>query len=448
MKVTIENSTTVKPIYDPSPPPPSTAYIPLSAFDKVAYDAHVAIIYAYRPPAMPTATLKLGLQRVLAVYREWAGRLGMNHKGETVVLLNDQGVRFVEASMDSRLDQTLTLLKPSQALQSLYPSLKGIEELLQVQVTRFACGSMVIGFTAHHSVADGQATSSFLVAWGRVCRGLDIGPLPLHDRISYFIPRDPPKIEFDHFGAEYTSKKIVEDEASRFNNVALDDIVVHKVHFSADFLTKLKARASISCPPSDITNNNKRATYSTFECVIAHLWRAITKARSVSAYETTHLKISVNGRSRMNPRVPNQYFGNLVLWAVPSAKVKDLLREPVSHAAKLIHEAIAKVNDSYFRSFIDFTTSKVKHDPDIVTTASVEKPALCPDIEVDSWLRLPFCDLDFGCGSPYMFMPMYYPTEGNIFLLPSYIGDGSINAFVPVFKDQLDTFRQNCYILD
>ncbi|KAK4785999.1 hypothetical protein SAY86_002688 [Trapa natans] len=445
MKVKIESSTTVKPAYDLSPRVPSDAYISLSAFDKVAYDSHIGVIYAYRPPPMPTATLKLGLQTVLAVYPEWAGRLGKNHRGEAAILLNDRGVRFVEASVSSRLDQTLTLLKPSPALLNLHPPLKGIDELLQVQVTRFACGSVVIGFTAHHSVADGQATSNFLVAWGKACRGLDIGPLPIRDRSSFFIPRDPPAVEFDHFTTEYTSRKIYEEEMARLSCIEPNDIVMQRVHFSVDFLVKLKARAGSA-------DESRPRRYSTFVCLVAHLWRAITRARSLSSDDTTQLSLSVNGRSRMNnPRVLNQYFGNLVLWAVPKARVKDLLREPLPYAARLINDAITMVDGGYFQSFIDFAATKLRSDAeavDVIPTAAVDKPVVCPDLEVDSWLRIPFYDLDFGCGSPYVFMPTYLPNEGCILVLPSYVGDGTIDVFAPVFKDQLDAFRQNCYILD
>ncbi|KAK4784366.1 hypothetical protein SAY86_018734 [Trapa natans] len=451
MKMMIVSSTSVKPTYDCSPPPSTTAHIPLTAFDKLAYDGQEGIIYAYRPPAVPTATLKQGLQKVLSVYREYAGRFGKNQKGEDVILLNDRGVRFVEASVDIRLDQSMaSLLKPSRALLSLHPPMKGVDELLQVQITRFACGSMVIGLTAHHKVADGHSAGNFLVAWGRACRGLDIGPLPLHDRSSIFTLLNPPQNnEFDHHWMEYTSKRTLDLKGEAG---LLDDIVMHKVHFSAGFMRTLKARASQSSKSSepDIGNyNDKRPTYSTFECLSAHLWRAITRARSLNAHETTQMRIAVNGRSRMNPMVSNEYLGNLVLWATPKAMVKDLLAQPIFHVAKLIHEEIAKVDERYFRSFINFTEStKFKDDPDTILISAVGNPVICPDVSVNSWLRLPLNDLDFGCGSPYMLMPTYYPIEGLIYILPSYVEDGSIDVFINLFTGQLDPFTQNCNVLD
>ncbi|CAL5436207.1 unnamed protein product [Camellia sinensis] len=434
MKVRKESSRILKPIYEGTPPP-TNGYIPLSVFDKVTYDTHIAVIYAYRPPTPPNTTLELGLQKALSVYREWAGRLGKNDKGDSVILLNDEGVRFVEASVDSTLAESMPF-KPSSTLLALHPSLKGVAELVQVQLTKFTCGSLAVGFTGHHLVADGHATSNFLVAWGQVCRGLEISSLPLHDR-TIFSPRDLPSFEFEHEGVEFMSKKLKKDYPLVDNLV--DDIVVHKVHFTLEFLAKLKAKAS--------SMNGTDKPYSTFESLVAHLWRAITKARSLNNFETTNVRISVNGRTRLNPRVPNEYFGNLVLWALPSAKVKDLLREPLPYAAKLIHDAVAKVNNNYFKSFIDFANYKVEEE-DLIPTADVDESILCPNLEVHSWLRFPFYDLDFGGGCPYIFMPSYFPTEGLMFLLPSFIGDGSIDAFIPLFQDNLASFKQICYSQD
>ncbi|OAY38125.1 agmatine hydroxycinnamoyltransferase 1 [Manihot esculenta] len=439
MKVKIESTRIIKPIYEGMFPPSTSQFIPLSVFDRVTYNTHIAVIYAYRPPTPTNAIIELGLQKALSEYREWAGRLGEDEKGDPVIFLNDKGVKLVEASVDCMLDQLLPL-KPSPVLLSLHPSLKDVEEHVQVQLTRFTCGSLVIGFTAHHSVADGHSTSNFLVSWGKACRGLDMSPFPLHDR-TIFKPRKPPIFEFEHIGAEFKNKNACPNHYA--DNFSDDSIIVHKVHFTMDFLSNLKARAS------SLSNNGlQNKPYSTFESLVAHLWRAITKARGLGGYKTTHVRISVNGRMRMSPKVPNEYFGNLVLWAFPTAKVKDLLREPLPYAAKIIHEAIAKVNDNYFKSFIDFATHKAEKEEDLVPTAEMNKSVLYPNLEVDSWLRFPFYDLDFGGGSPYLFMPSYFPTEGMIFLLPSFIGDGSIDAFIPLFQENLATLKEIVYSLD
>ncbi|CAK9150492.1 unnamed protein product [Ilex paraguariensis] len=336
--------------------------------------------------------------------------------GRPVILLNDEGMRLVEASVDSTLDQAMPL-KPSESLLSLHPSLKGVVELVQVQLTRFSGGSLVLGFTKHHRVADGQSTSSFLVAWGQACQGIDISPFPLQDRTT-FSRRNPPRFEFDYRGVEFMNKKLD-------NVYSLDD----------NFMDRHQDIVSFFKP------------YSTFESLVAHLWRAITKVRALSGFETTHVKIAVNGRTRLNPRVPNEYFGNLVLWAFPCAKVMNLLEKPLPYAAKLIHDAVAKVNNNYFKSFIDFTSYKVEEE-DLITTADADATVLCPNLEVDSWIRFPFYDLDFGGGCPYIFIPSYTPIEGCLFLLSSLIWDESIDAFIHLFRDNWTTFEQICYCIE
>ncbi|CAA3033727.1 agmatine coumaroyltransferase-2-like [Olea europaea subsp. europaea] len=456
MEVKIMSSRIIKPLYEGNHSP-ITNSISLSVFDKITYDTHIAIIYAYRPPTPPNGAIEVGLQKALAVYREWAGRLGIDDNGEPAILLNDEGVKFIEAYVDSTLDQELPF-KSSPSLLSFHPSWKpkvcpwvledgheekdsseGVIELVQVQLTRFKCGSLVVGFTAHHFVADGNSTSNFLVAWGQACRGVEISPLPFHDR-TIFTPRNPPVFEFEHKGVEFICKNF--SKAHNFNhNSIVDNIVLHKVHYTVEFLAKLKVKASST------KGNNNIKPFSTFESLLAHLWRAITKSRRLSELETTHVRISVDGRHRLNPKVPNEYVGNLVLWAFPTTKVKTLLEEPLSYAAKLIHDAIKKVNNNYFRSFIDFANYKVKEE-NLMTSADINKDVYCPNVEVDSWLRFPFYDLDFGGGCPYIFMPSYYQAEGVMLFLPSYTGDGSIEVYIPLFEDNLATFKQVCYNMD
>lgn len=168
MKITIENTTTIKPISEATQAPKCAHYIPLSVFDKVTYNTHIAVIYAYRPPTPSFEAIRFGLQRALSEYRVWAGRLGENEKGEPVILLNDKGVKFIEATTEKKLDDVMPF-KPSPILLNLHPSLEGVEELIQVQLTRFTCGSLVVGYTSN---------SDFLVAWER----LPVGSTLIHFR--------------------------------------------------------------------------------------------------------------------------------------------------------------------------------------------------------------------------------------------------------------------------
>ncbi|KAF8681817.1 hypothetical protein HU200_045257 [Digitaria exilis] len=453
MKVKITSSRIVKPAYDAGEAPPCTAEtVPLNVFDMVTYDVHIAVIYAFRPPNPPNAALEHGLARALAVYREWAGRLVVSD-GRPAVLLNDAGARLVEATVDAPLARSMPF-KPSPELLRLHPSIDGhVEELVQVQLTRFSCGSLVVGFTAHHRVADGQATGNFLVAWGLASRRLPVAPLPICDRATRFLPRDPPLVEFPHRGTEYhlpaTAAKHAggEEEEEVGGGAAHDDkIKVHKVLFTKEFVSRLKARAAATPTPT------RRGGYSTFESLVGHLWRAVTSARGLGVaggeVTTTKLRISVNGRARMRPPVPRDYFGNMVLWAFPVADAGELVSRPVQHAAELIRRAVSRVDDAYFRSFVDFATSGAVEDEGLEPTADESQVVVCPDLEVDSWLGINFYDLDFGGGCPFYFMPSYLPMEGTLFLLPSFLGDGGIEAYASLFEGHLEVFKRICYNID
>lgn len=137
------------------------------------------------------------------------------------------------------------------------------EELMLVQVTRFACGSFVVGTAAQRLVADGLALRGFVNAWGQATRGAAVDPVPVHDRVSFFVPRDPPRVEFEHRGAEYKQPRTETQAGSKKSNKNVDEkLVMHRVNFSREFISELKTRASVGAP----------RPYSTLQCLAAHLW--------------------------------------------------------------------------------------------------------------------------------------------------------------------------------
>ncbi|XBI24186.1 hypothetical protein VPH35_049310 [Triticum aestivum] len=425
-------------------------YIPLSVFDKVTYQMHMAMIFAFAAPApAPTAAaLEKGLAAALSEYRTLAGQLVRNRSEGPVMLLNDRGARVVEACVDADMvDVDVAQPNPKPELLQLLPDLEeeAIKEVVVVQLTRFRCGSLAVGFARNHAVADGRATSNFLVAWGRATRGLTMGlpPMYKYNHLDLFQPRltshciNELELEFDHRNREYY---LPPPPAPAPTATAADKkvIVVHKAHFSKDWIAGLR----------DTTSQGRDRPFTRFETILAQLWRAMTRARGLSHDDISTVRISVDGRSRLG--MPAEYAGNLVLWAFPRARVSDLLGQPLSHAAQLIHDEVARVADpAYFRSFVDFATSGVVEQEGLAPSSEINmRDVLCPDLEVHSWLTFQFYDMDFGTGTPTYVMPSYIPAEGLIFLAPSYIGDGSIDAFVPVFQDNLEAFKQCLYSID
>ncbi|CAN6439324.1 unnamed protein product [Victoria cruziana] len=421
MKIKTQSSRLLKPSYHTSHHPPTDVLVPLTPFDNVSFDTHVATLYAYRPPNPTNKVIEQGLRKSLAEYREWAGRPVYDDDGRRCILLNDRGMRFAEATGDYPLGY-LDKPSPDYTLNCTSPS------------PAFACGSLVVGVTTHHMIADGFSTSHFLVAWGQATRDLPMDPLPLHDR-SIFVPRNPPHYQFDHRGVEY-----IDRHESNLADDSQETMVVRKAHFSWEFLGKLKSGAAADCP--------YKKPFTTFECLLAHLWRKIARAGRLDGKQLTRIKIAVNGRASIsNPPLPMRYFGNVVLRALPQSEAGDLPAKPVGHAARLIHGAVVRVDDDYFRSFFDFSSSEEKMKG-LVPSADADDMMLCPDLEVDCWLRFPFYDLDFGAGCPDLFVPSYPPVEGLLIVAPSVSGNGDIDAFVPLSEKNMESFKEDFHSLE
>ncbi|MCL7044405.1 hypothetical protein MKW94_012945 [Papaver nudicaule] len=442
-KVEQVSSKLVGPMYNGDEPKTvPNHFIPLTVFDKLVDDEHEAVLYVYKPPNPSNMLLEQGLRKALVEYPEWAGRISSSENGdERVILLNDKGMRFIEATADCTLDEVVPF-KPA-TLPSFNPGETGADELARVQLTRFTCGSLVLFFSGNHIVSDGAAASRFIVSWSQACRGLEIHPRPLHNR-NIFVPRDPPSVAYDHKNVEVAKRVINHELIDQLPPYSLDDVVHHRANFTLEFIAKLKSKANSSV---DMVMGEHRP-YSTFECLIAHIWRTMAKVRGLTKLQTTELKISVNGRRRLKPCVPDEYFGNLILSAFPQCEAKELLDGSLSHAAEVIHKSIAKVNSDYFKSFIDFANSNMQNEDLTLDGECWEVPTFWPNLEVDSWLGFPFDAVDFGFGKPYIFMPSFGAWEGVVYLVHSFDGDGSIDVYITLFQQYLNLFQEICFCID
>ncbi|OVA11489.1 Transferase [Macleaya cordata] len=371
--------------------------VPLTIFDKAASDLHVTVLYAFKPPMPSNEVMKEALSKVLVHYPHLAGRFTIDNQGSTCIILNNAGVRVIETYLPTTLAEQLPF-HPTKDVTHLRPPAEGFEELFQVQLNRYSCGGLVIGQTAHHRVADGQSMSSFFVAWARIVCGLNIDPLPYHDRFAVSEPRNPPKVEFDHGSIEF---KTINPDITPVFSSSIETLIIH---YSTEFINKLKAKVV-----EEKNNCNPHQRFSTFECLLSHAWKKVTQARGLDLEVCTQVRVAVNGRTKIKPAVPMEYFGNLVLWAYPKLKVKEVLNESYAYIAKAIHDEVARVDDKYFKSFMDF--GEITKGEVLEAMAPEFGETLCPDLEVDSWLRFQFHDLDFGGVGPVHFFLQTYQLK-------------------------------------
>ncbi|KAH7654867.1 Transferase protein [Dioscorea alata] len=412
--------------------------VPLTIFDRRALNMHIAVLYAFTPSTSTNADIISSLSKTLIHFPTLTANLSTDSHGRPSLTVGgpDGGALVVEATVSSKLEDHLPLT-PSPDFRLLHPEVNDAKQLLQVQLNRFQCGGLVIGVTNHHRVTDGRSMGSFFVAWGKIVRGIPIDPLLVYDQ-PWLKPRDPPLVQFDHWGSEFIP---LSPQPNEFNITPVyvdpSEITNLLLHFSPEFIMKLKAQ----------TNKLSTEKHTTFETLTGYLWRKVTIARQLDDEECTMLAVPVNGMRRLQPPVPPEFFGNLVLNAFPKAKARALIEGGVVTAAGIVREAVRIMGDDYFRSFIDF--GKVYGDRDLVPCHEKLGNVLSPTMEVDSWLGLGFDEIDFGGGGKLCGISLtWVPFEGLSVLIPALSQDGGVDVFVSLLEKHAVRFREISHSLD
>ncbi|ONK64472.1 uncharacterized protein A4U43_C07F26430 [Asparagus officinalis] len=454
MAIEITSSRILKPCTTP-PHPLTNTLVPLTVFDLAAMDLHVATVHAYRAPMPENLEIIEGLCRVLAYFPHLAGRLTVDDSGQPCILLNNAGVRVVEARVGATLAEKMPLEGTTNTTE-LHPSvedsgtnigwcamtlpLQVIEETIAPSAIKtIQLWWSRIGFTwpSMRKCRMAISLSQFLASWAEMVRNPSTTtvPSPYLDRSTFSIPRNPPHSDFNHLDIEFKQSSDSSDPKKPIKGPVTNFVA----HFSAKFIAELKSKVP--------------GRRSTFECLLAHLWRKITVARGLHEDEITSVRIAVNGRARMRPAVPMNFFGNMVLWAHPKAQAGDLVRLDHVHAVTVIRDAVSGTNDEYFKSFVDFGEIMKReggHEGGhkLVGSAPESGSALCPNLEVDSWLRFNFHELDFGSGGPCAFLPPNLPVEGLMVFVPSYKETGGVDVYLALLEEHVEVFRRICYCLD
>ncbi|KAD6794970.1 hypothetical protein E3N88_05866 [Mikania micrantha] len=432
MKITMKESSMVK----PSKTTPDTR-IWNSNLDLIVGRIHILTLYFYRPNGsdnfFDSRVLKKSLADVLVWFYPMAGRLANDGDGRVEIYCNGEGVLFVEAEADCRIDD-FGEITPSPELRRLVPTVDYSGDissypLVVTQVTRFKCGGISLGCGLHHTLSDGLSSLHFINEWSNVTRGLSVTVPPFVDR-TVLRARDPPNVLFDH----------VEYQTLPSTNASSDDektgsISVHVstsiLRLTFDQLNAIKAKGK----------GDGSVYHSTYEILAAHLWRCACKARGLLNDQPSKLYVATDGRSRLIPPLPQGYLGNVVFTATPVAKSGELECEPLADTARRIHKELVKMNNEYLRSALDYLESQ----PDL--SSLIRGPAYfaCPNLNINSWTRLPIYDADFGWGRPIFMGPATILYEGTIYVIPSPSNDRSVSLAVCLDSSHMALFQKYLY---
>lgn len=421
----------------------------LSSLDLITRSpyTHTHILFVYEPsktqntnptPFFETNLLKETLSKVLVAYYPMAGRLKTNSKtGRIEINCNAQGASFIEVETTHVLED-FGDFKPSPDLRKVvFPSYGyagGLSSfpLLMVQLTRFKCGGISLGFVQHHHVADGASHVHFINSWARLTKGLDLEVLPTHDRYGHFAPREPPQIKFQHLEYEPPLSPL---PPKGFSGEAATTIVEGLFKLTKEQIYTLKLEAA-----AEEVMNYK---LSTFEVLAGHAWRTACKARGLADDQDVKLYIPSDGRPRMKDSpLPKGYCGNVIFFTACMAKAGDVMRKPLWYPVRKVHQAVKKVKDEeYLRSAVDYLESQ----PDLTALVRGAHTFTSPNFTINSWATLPFNDSDFGWGGPKFVRHGGIKYEGQSYLVASQNGDGSISLAVKLFTVHMALFGKYLY---
>jgi shikimate O-hydroxycinnamoyltransferase len=445
MVVTIKSSHVVKPAK-----PTWTGRVSLSEWDQIGTITHVPTIYFYKSsPKWPTLSnaiinnLKDSLSHALVPFYLLAGRLHWIGRGRLELECNAMGVTLIEAESESKLEDLGDL--PSPEYQYLIPNVDytiPLHELplLLVQLTIFQCGGISLGLRISHAVVDGKSALQFMSEWARISRGEPLGTLPFLDR-KVLRAGDPPvaRPQFDH--AEFGLPPLLLGELSNAEE-RKKKTTIAMLRLTKTQVEKLKNMAN------EGRSIDSGRGYTRYETLTGHVWRSACKARRHKPEQPIALGVCVDSRGRMQPPLPDGYFGNASLDVIAVSQAGELLSKPLGYAASKIREAIETVTNEYVISAIDF----LKNQPDLTRFQDIhalggaEGPFYGnPNIAVVSWLTLPIYGLDFGWGKEIYMGPGTHDFDGDSLLLPSPNEDGSVILAICLQVAHMEAFKKCFY---
>lgn len=358
-----------------------SGHLPFSAEDRMlppGFLVPVVLVFRQGKKHMAAKVIREAVAKALVPYYPVAGRTAADpDDGELGIACTGEGVWFVEASADCRLEglgdvnlyvqeQALFDLSKDQLLPSPPHEVDQNAFTFTMQVTEFKCGGFTVGIKFSHAMFDGNGAGQFMVAIGEMARGL---PKPTVKPVWYrdVIPRLSPGPDPDE---EPPTIKALQ---SYTTDLSLDRINQLKDNFEKE--------------------TGGRCT--TFDIVLAIFWQCRTRAIDQQPDADVCLTSAANVRGFLRDRLPPEggYYGNCLNLITLKATAGQIANGSIFDIVRLVKEAKDNVEVQCSRWLKGIGGPPMP-------------PSTYPNVLLIDWRRLGFFEADYGWGPPDYVVPL------------------------------------------
>ncbi|KAJ9550494.1 hypothetical protein OSB04_014539 [Centaurea solstitialis] len=300
--------------------------------------------------------------------------------------------------------------------------------IFSVQVTIFPNSGFTIGLTNHHTLSDASSRHCFLRAWTSIAKyGTDdlflaSGALPFYDRVIEY----PNILDEIHFNRNVI--QTLDENYRPPQLVSPTDKVRATFILTRARINLLKKWILVQLPSLEYV--------SSFSLGCAFMWSCIAKSRFLFEGKNGHeneverFVCAIDWRSRLDPPVPQTYFGNCIgpCFATISSTILtgnkgfvtavELVGKTIRETVKNKH-GMLKDAETWFRSFV------VK----------------IPTVGVAGTPRINVYDLDFGWGKPKKYETISIDYGRSISVNVSSESPEDLELGLSLPAKQMDLFR-------
>lgn len=382
--------------------------------------------------------LKEGLAAALEEFYQLAGKLEKDDDGVFKVVYDDEGMdgvevvvaeaEGVEVAEVTAEEGTLSKFKEMLPYNGVL-NLEGMQRpLLAVQLTKLKDG-LAMGCAFNHAILDGTSTWHFMSSWAHLCNGAhSISVPPFLERTKARNTRVKLNLSKPSDAPEHANSAAT--DSSNGDAPPLPSLREKVFKFPESAIDKIKSTANAA------TGDGDAKPFSTFQSLSAHIWQAVTRARQLAPEEYTVFTVFADCRKRVEPAMPESYFGNLIqaIFTVTAAGL--ILANPSRFGADLIRSAI----EAHDAAAIGKRNEEWEANPIIFQY----KDAGVNCVAVGSSPRFKVYEVDFGWGQPESVRSgLNNRFDGMVYLYPGKSGGRSIDVEISLEPKAMERLEKD-----